>query len=140
MTDRMGYEARIFYGTPGATATSPMPNVRDFSENTSTTFGNTTTRGTSSAPPIATSGAAMLEWEATWTMINKTGDAGLVAIRAAFKAGSPLAIRTVDFDGGIGFDGDCVFSISKEFPLDGEQAVEVTARAYRGLREPQIDI
>lgn len=140
MTDRMGYEARIFYGTAGTTAASPMPNVRDFSEDSPTTFGNTTTRGDSSAPPIATSGAAMIDWEATWTMINKTGDAGLVAVRAAAKAGTALAIRTIDYTGGTGFDGDCVFSISKEFPLDGEQAVEVTARAYRGLREPQIDV
>lgn len=140
MTDRAGYEARIFYGTAGTTATSPMPNVRDYSEDQSASFGNTTTRGESSAPPIATALVAMLEWEATWTMINKTGDAGLVAVRAAAKAGTPLAIRTIEHTGGTGFDGDCVFSVSKEFPLDGEQAFEVTARAYRGLREPQIDV
>lgn len=140
MTDRMGYEKRIFYGTAGATATSPMPNVRDINESRSTTFGNTTTRGTSATPPIETAGAAMIGYELTFDMVNKTGDAGLTAIRAAADAGTLLAIRVVDFDGGTGFDGDMVFSIDEAAPLDGEQLVSVTARASRALREPQLGV
>jgi len=140
MTDRMGYELRIFYGTAGSTATNLIENAMDVDVNQDPTWGNTTTRGDGSVPPIQTARVTTRAFEASWTMLNKTGDAALTAIRAAAAAGTPLAIRTEDYNGGTGFDGDCEFGVSQTAPIEGEQAFTVTARATRALRTPQLNV
>ncbi len=127
---KMGFEGWIGCDTAGGTAaTTQLTNTRDISITTDAEFGNTTTRGTGSAPPITYQKVTGLTWSCDFNMLEKTaaGDAQLELIKAAAAAGTPMALRMKDHSSGKGFDGDVIFSHKQGKPLAGEATHDFTA-------------
>lgn len=124
---KMGWEGELFYGVAGSTAATKITNCRDESYNIEKEYGETTTRGDGSAPPIETQTCVARRVTITWTMINKPADTTLTALLAAAVAGTAVAIRTKSYSSGTGFDGDCEVSANWSKPFKGEQTIEFTA-------------
>jgi len=137
-TVKMGFEGRVFLGAAGSTANTLLTNVRDISEEFTPSKGNTTVRGDGSAPPIPTERVTARGYALEITMLNDSGDANLATLKAAVKAGTAVAIKTEDYDGGdVNFDGDMTFGMSDPWPLDGEQVITFRGTPNRGNgREP----
>lgn len=130
MATVMGFTGKILWGTAGTTAATEITNSRDITYNLETEDGDTTTRGAGTAPPIGTAKPTRRNVTITWTMLNKTTDTSLTALRTAAAAATPVAIRTLDrpsADGGKGFDGDCYLKVNHGKPLGDVQTFEFTA-------------
>lgn len=127
-TTKMGFEGKIFQGAKGSTAATEIENSQDISYNLETEDGETTVRGTGSAPPIETSRVVKRIVSIEWTMLNKTTDTSLTALLTAAFAGTPVAIRTKAHSTGTGFDGDCYLKVRHGKPLGGAQTYEFTAK------------
>ena len=125
-TKMMGYEAKLYYGAAGATATTLITNSRDIKYDTNPVSGDTTVRGSGSTPPVRTGRTVALEVSLTFTMLQKTDDTTLTALLAAARTGAPVALRVIPATGGTGLDADCVISASAGMPIGGEQTVDFT--------------
>jgi hypothetical protein len=123
-TKMMGYEAKLYYGAAGSTASTLITNSRDLKYDTNPVSGDTTVRGSGSTPPIRTGRTVALEVALTWTMVLNTADATLTALIAAARTGAPVALRVIPATGGTGLDADCIISVSAGAPLGGEQTVD----------------
>lgn len=126
-TTKMGFEGEIYFGAAGSTASTKLTNTRDITVNMETEDGDTTTRGAGTAPPIGTMRVTRRNFTITWTMLMKTTDTSLEALRVAAMAGTAVAIRTKDYAAGKGFDGDVHLKVNHGKPLGGEQTFEFTA-------------
>lgn len=135
---KMGFEGKIFYGAAGSTASTEITNSRDITYNMDPEKGDTTERGDGSAPPIVTERVTARVVSIEWTMLNKTSDTTLEALRVAAYAGLPVAIRTKDYASGKGFDGDVTISVSHGKPYRGEQTYQFTASPCDDDRAPQL--
>ena len=125
-TKRMGYEAKLYYGVAGSTASTLITNSRDIKYDTNPVSGDTTIRGSGATPPIRTGRTVALEVSLTFTMTMKTDDTTLTALLAASRTGSPVALRVIPVTGGTGLDADCIISASLGAPLGGEETVDFT--------------
>jgi hypothetical protein len=137
---KRGYEGQLFYGNAGSTAGTQITNVTDLSEDNATSRGDTTVRGSGANLPHDTSLPTSIKTTISWSMINKSNDSALTALRAAAKAGTIIALRTKDHSGGIGFDGDVTLSMRKGKPLRGIGTFEFTAEVTDDQRTPQLDV
>lgn len=138
MVTPMGFEGKIYYGAAGSAANTEITNSRDITYNIDPTKADTTIRGDGSAVPITTERVTQLGVTIEWTMLNKTTDATLNALRTAAYAGSPVAIKTVDYASGKGYDGDCTLAIQHGKPLGGEQTYVFTATPESEARTPSL--
>lgn len=128
---RMGFEGQIFYGVAGSTATSLLENSRDINTSSENERSETTIRGDSSGPPKKTESVTLLAFTLEFQMVNDSTDALLTALLEAEATGTAVAIRTVDYAAGKGFDGDCTLVKSDPKPLNGEQVITFTATPTR---------
>jgi len=136
---KMGFEGLIYYGAAGSTAATQITNSRDITITIDPEYGETTTRGSGSAPPIVTQTVVALGVSIEWTMLNKTDDTTLDALQTAAAAGTAVALRTKDYSSGSGFDGDVTISVNHGVPYKGEQTYQFTATPYRdSSREPVL--
>jgi hypothetical protein len=135
---QMGFEGLIYYGTAGSTATTLIGNSRDITETYETEDGDTTVRGTSGIP-IGTYRVTRLNYSLEWTMLNKSSDTTLTALRAAAATGAPVAIRTLDHSGSVGFNGDMIIKVSKGKPIQGEQTFQFSGLPNDDLRAPLLN-
>lgn len=126
---RMGYEAQLFYGTPGSSATNQIENAVDVDYNLDPQRGPTTTRGDGLSVPIESSRVTSLKPTVTWKMLNKPADTILASLLAAAATGAAVALKTKSFSSGKGFDGDVTLSFKEGAPLNGEGTFEFTAEA-----------
>lgn len=131
MSQKMGYEGILYYGAAGATASTQLTNTRDITVEIDHETGDTTVRGDSSGPPIVTASVTARVVSLEFQMVNDTADAALEALRAAAAAGTPVALRGKDHAAGKGPDADFVITISKPWPLKGEQVVSIKATPTR---------
>ena len=138
MPFKMGFQGLLYYGTAGSTASTAITNSRDISITGGNEKGPTTTRGDGSTPPIVTSQVTARTWSCDWTMLEKTDDTTLEALKVAAAAGSPVALRLKDYSGGKGFDGDVILTHKTGKPLAGEQTHDFTADPTNVTRAPQI--
>lgn len=136
---RMGYETQLFYGTAGAQAAIQITNATDVEYNMDPERGDTTTRGDGTAVPIITSRVTGIKPTVTFTMLNKPEDTQLAAMIAVAKTGAPIAIRTKNYSGGLGYDGDMTFGKKDGAPLKGTGTFEFTGEATEEAgRLPQV--
>lgn len=135
---KMGFEGLIYRGTAGSTAATQMTNTQDITISYDNEEGATTVRGDGSAVLINTSRVVAKSVSIEWTMLVKSDDTNLEALRVAEAAGSPVAIRLKDHSAGKGFDGDVILSMQHGMPLKGEQTVRFTAKPNDDNRAPQL--
>ncbi len=57
-------------------------------------------------------------------MLKKSDDTNLATLTSAAYADTAVAIRTVDYAAGKGFDGDVYLNVKEGRPYKGEQTVE----------------
>jgi hypothetical protein len=121
---KMGYEGLLYYGAAGSTAATQVTNSRDIEYAITPTTAPTTIRGSGSAAPIKTGRTVERTATLTWTMINKSDDSTLTALRAAANTGDPVALRYIPHSGSTGLDADCVISCTNGAPLNGEETFD----------------
>jgi hypothetical protein len=124
---RMGYEAQLFYGTPGSSATNQIENAVDIDYSVDPDRGPTTTRGDGLSVPIYSSRVTQLKPTVTWKMMNRPADTILASLLAAAATGAAVALRTKSYSSGKGFDGDVTLSVKEGAPLNGEGTFEFTS-------------
>ncbi len=125
---KMGFEGIIRVdAASGASASTVLTNTRDISITTDAEYGNTSVRGTGSAPPITYQTVTGLTWSCDFNMLEKSDDTSLELIKAAAAAGTPMALKMEDYSSGKGFDGDVTFSHKQGKPLAGESTHDFTA-------------
>lgn len=122
---KVGYEALLYYGAAGATAATQITNSRDIKYAVTPSVGDVTVRGAGSTPPIKTGRTTGLDATLSWTMLDKSDDTTLTALRAAANSGSPVALRYIPHTGGTGLDADCIISCDNGAPLNGEQTFDI---------------
>lgn len=138
---KMGFEGQLYYGAAGSQASTLITNRRDITYKIGKETGETTTAGNGSAPPIGTARVTKRTVSIEWTMLEKSNDAQLEALKAAAAAGNPVAIRTKSFSTGKGFDGDCILEFDHGKPINGEQTIKFTAEPTdEGGRDPQLHV
>lgn len=138
MATKMGFEGEIYYGVKGSTAATKITNVRDVTITTDTEKGDTTIRGDGTAPPIGTNRVTRVNWSCEFTMLNKTDDTSLEALRVAAAAGTAVAIRMKDKSAGKGFNGDVNLTVTEGHPINGEQTLQFNAEPNGEDRAPVI--
>lgn len=139
-TTKMGYENKVYIGTAGSTAATLVENAIDIDYDMAPSYGSTTVRGTSAAPPIETQAITGRKGVITWKMLSDSSDTALTTLLAAATAGDGIvAVRYLDVAANKGYDGDCVISAKESAPLNGESTWDITATPARGYgRTPQI--
>lgn len=136
---KMGFEGLIYYGPAASgTATQQITNSQDITISYDNEEGATTVRGSGSAVPINTSRVTAKSVSIEFTMLVKSDDTILEALRVAEAAGNPVALRLKDHSSGKGPDGDFILSMQHGMPLKGEQTVKFTAKPNDDLRTPQL--
>lgn len=135
---KMGFEGLLYYGAAGATASGQVTNSQDITISYDNEEGATTVRGSGSAVPINTSRVTAKTVSIEWTMLVKSDDTYLEAMRVAEAAGTPVAIRLKDYSAGKGFDGDVILSMQHGLPLKGEQTIRFTGKPNDDSRTPSL--
>lgn len=135
---KMGFEGLIYRGTAGSTAATQITNSQDITISYDNEEGATTVRGDGSAVLINTSRVVAKTVSIEFTMLVKSDDTNLEALRVAEAAGTPVALRLKDYSAGKGFDGDVILSMQHGMPLKGEQTVRFTAKPNDDNRAPQL--
>ena len=127
MANKSGYQGLLYYGTAGTTASTLLTNVEDLNYDTEQERVETTTRGDGTAIPKKVEDVVALGCTITWSMFNKTTDNELIALIAAARTGTAVALRTKSWASGLGFDGDCHVSVTHEMTLKGASKFNFTA-------------
>lgn len=127
MATQMAFEGELYYGVTGSTAATRITNRRDITHNIDPKKAPTTVTGDGTAPPVTTERVVEIAIKIDWTMLNKTDDATLTALRVAAAAGTPVALRMKDATAGKGFDGDVTLTQDEGAPWGGEQTFKFTA-------------
>ena len=127
MAKPMGFEGKLYYGTAGSTGATQLTGARDITITYGHSKGPTNGRGDGSAPPIKHERVTERTVEIKFTMVNNTADASLASMRTAAAAGTPIALRGIDYTAGKGPDGDFTLDMENGQPLAGEQTVNFTA-------------
>lgn len=135
---KMGFEGLLYYGAAGSTATTQVTNCQDITISYDIEEGATTVRGSGSSVPINTSRVTALTLSMEWTMLVKSDDSTLEALRVAAAAGTPVAIRGKDYSSGKGPDLDVILTMQHGMPLKGEQTVRFTAKPNDDSRTPNL--
>ncbi|HOA75209.1 MAG TPA: phage tail tube protein [Phycisphaerae bacterium] len=134
MAIKLGMEARLYYGTAGATATTELINVKDVTLNLETGEADVTTRGNQGwRATVATLKNGTVEFEMIWD----TGDAGFAAIKDAYFNNTAIALAILDGANGEGLDADfSITNFSRNEPLEEAITVSVTAKPTYSTRAP----
>ena len=140
MSKVMGYQGVLLYGTKGAAATTRVLKRVDCEYGVQPQVGSTTSAGDGFSVPITTGEATQLTVSMSFTMIVESNDAALIAFEAAARTGNPIALAFSAFNGGLGFDGDCVIQLTNGAPLAGEATVNIEVVALSSaIREPKLN-
>ena len=134
MAIKLGMEAKLYYGTAGATATTELTNVKDVTLNLETGEADVTTRGNQGwRATVATLKNGSVEFEMIWD----TGDAGFTAIQQAYFNNTAIALAILDGANGEGLDADfSITNFTRNEPLEEAMTVSVTAKPTYSTRAP----
>jgi hypothetical protein len=131
----LGMDAKLYYGTAGATAATLLTNVTDVTLTLEAGSADITTRANSGwRAKVATLKEATLEFEMVWD----STDSGFTAVRTAFLDSSTIALLALDKVSGQGPDGDwAITSFSRSEPLEEAIKAKVTAElsVFRSWQE-----
>ena len=136
---KMGFEGLTYYGPAGATAEGGtlITNIRDVTYSIDPEKAETTVKG-NEVPALKTEQVVAIAMAMDFTMLNKTNDTTLTALRTAAAAGTPVALRLKDNTSGKGFDGDVTLAEERGQPYKGEQTFKFTATPTdESARAPQ---
>lgn len=136
---KMGFEGLAYYGVKGSAAGTNLTNCRDITYNLTTERGDTTVRGDSTTVPIETSNVTKRVASIELTLVYDSTDSSFTSMETAAAAGTAVAIKTLSYSSGKGFNGDCTLEMSRPFPLNGEQVVTFTCYPNRDDRTPQLN-
>ena len=136
----MGYQGGLFYGSKGGTAATRINARVDVSYEIGVETGSTTSAGLGTDVPINTGEATALTPKISFNMIVADDDSAIVALMAAAATGDPIALRYIRSTGKLGFDCDCVISVTQGSPLKGEATMDVSVeQVSASLRTPVLN-
>jgi hypothetical protein len=139
MAKKMGYQGRLFYGTAGATATTPVLKRVNCSVTTTVTTGATTSAGDGSRVPRETGSAVLVSKKTTFNVIVDSNDPAVPALIANAELGTPVAIRFVSFSGLTIVDSDVVLEYTVGADLGSEQTIDFSVVVENDdLRDPAV--
>lgn len=132
--ETFGFEAKMYHGTAGSSATTELDIIRDVTLTLESTEGETTTRATGGWKTyVAGLKDATIEFTLKWDPSN----AGFEALRDAWVGRSLVALKILDKASGEGLDADFVVTkFSRSENLDEKIEVSVTARPAMDTRAP----
>jgi len=134
---KMGFEGLTYYGVAGTTGAVLITNIRDVSYSIDPEKAETTVKGNEVAA-LKTEQVVAIAMGMDFTMLDKTDDTTLTALRGAAAAGTPVALRLKDHTSGKGFDGDVTLAMERGQPYKGEQTFKFTATPTdESARAPQ---
>jgi len=108
-------DAKLFYGTAGASAGTEVKNVKDLSLKMKKGEAKTNSRASTWAKQKGSLKEAEIEWE----MNDDSTDTALSTFIAAFINSTPVAFKVLDAIDGHGLDGDFeVFTCEREEKLE----------------------
>ncbi len=140
MGKTMGYQGGLFYGTKGSTAATRINARVDVSYELGVGTGETTEAGDGTTVPIETGEATSLIPKISFNQVIKDDDNAVVDLMAAASTGNPIALKYIRSTGKLGFDCDCVISITQGSPLKGEATMDVSVeRVSSALRTPVLN-
>lgn len=132
MSVRAGWERMLYVGTAGSTAAVLVEDAKDVNLDPGSETHDTTVRGDGTSVPKQTGNIHVLTRAVSFGFLYNDGVSPLDVILAAARAGTALAIKIVEYNGGdTEFDGDCFLSISSPGPIADGQNVEVTCTPTR---------
>ncbi|MCC7409352.1 MAG: hypothetical protein IT442_14915 [Phycisphaeraceae bacterium] len=122
----LGMNAKLYFGTAGATAATEMTNVRNVTLTLEAGEADVTTRANQGWRATA---PTLRECTCEFEMVWDPADAGFTAIKDAFLAAGTVALKILDKAGGQGPDGDfSITSFSRGEQLEEAITVSVTAK------------
>jgi hypothetical protein len=124
---KMAFEGLLYYGAAGTTAATLLENVTEATIKTTSTKGKTTPRGDGTGPPVTSERVTELTHQLEFTMLLKSDDTSLEALRAAAHLGTPVALRGLDYAAGKGPDLDYTLDVENGQPESGNQTLKFTA-------------
>ena len=134
MSEKRGSESKLYRGTAGSTPSTLVNNVMDLELPATKTESDISTRASGGYKSFD---GGLIELTLSWKMIWDPDDTDLMAIRTAFTANTPIALKALDAAGGKGWDADWkIMEFSRLEPLEGDLVVNVKARPYCRLRAP----
>lgn len=134
MSDLTAFDAKLYRGPAGATATIEIENVRNLTRNAEATTSDTTRRRSRLKTYKTTTQEATISWE----MVDDDADTDLDAIRLAYESGDPLALLCLDKENGHGLDMDwTITKFNRKEDLEGVILIDVEAKPYNAGREPE---
>lgn len=123
---KMGFEGLLYYGVAGSTAATQITNARDITIGYTLEKGDTTVRGDGSGPVVNGARVTAIDHTLSFQCVNKADDTTLTALLTAAAAGTPVALRGIDYTAGKGPDMDYILEVSKGQPYKGEQTIDFT--------------
>ncbi|MCC7409102.1 MAG: hypothetical protein IT442_13625 [Phycisphaeraceae bacterium] len=122
----LGMNAKLYFGTAGATAATEMTNVRNVTLTLEAGEADVTTRANQGWRATA---PTLRECTCEFEMVWDPADAGFTAIKDAFLAAGTVALKILDKANGQGPDGDfSITSFSRGEQLEEAITVSVTAK------------
>lgn len=119
MPKQMGYQALLYYGPKGSTATTLLKCRVDANIEYVPETGSTTCAGDGTVPPTNTGKATAITPKISFNMVVDSDHSAAATFLAAAKTGLAIALKCESFD------YDCVISAKQGMPLKGEQTIDI---------------
>jgi hypothetical protein len=124
MPKLMGFVGKLYWGSPGATASTELTIARDVNYKFEPVEGDVSDR----ASLIELVDVAMIKYSLEFEVNNKDTDSFIAALRTAAATGAAIAFRTRDKASGFGVDGDFIIGDDEGQPLKDAQRMKVSAK------------
>jgi hypothetical protein len=119
---RVGFEGKLYWGAPNATAGTLLEIVRDASYKFDPTLADVSDR----ASIIDYSRVAGIKFGLDFETNNDDTNAFVAAVRLAASTGTLIAVRSRDKTSGWGCDGDFNVALDESQPLRDRQAMKIS--------------
>ena len=120
---RMGFEGKLYYGTPGAEGATELTIARKVNYTIEPDLADISDRGSL----VNLSDVAGLTIGLEFEINNQDTDPAVAALRTAILTGAALALRTKDKASGWGLNADFVMGTKEDQDLRDAQRITITA-------------
>jgi hypothetical protein len=119
-----GNLGKLYWGAAGSVPASEIAGVTKVKVNSSRKSSKIETRGADVELNLFGNKVLGVDIEMPWN----SADAGMVALRNAYKTNAPIGLKALDVLGGLGADGDWgIESFDHDQPLNEGQTVTIKA-------------
>jgi len=125
---KMSFHGLLYYGAAGSTASTLLENVTEVTISMESNTEEITPRGDSTGPPVEDAAVTKIVPGLEFTMLLKSDDTSQAAMRTAAAAGTPVALRGLDYAAGKGPDFDYFLTVENGQPENGKQTLKYTAK------------